>query len=125
MLAEIKVEEQAKWYGLYSKLHIIVFIGILVIFTVWGILDACCFDSTKVINNLVVPCYGVLRFDARFHALSLWFFVGVFLGFFGWFLTRILLAGSIQKIETLKVIALQKDIEEVKKSAKNAPPSAD
>lgn len=120
MSAEISLDSQAKWYELYRLMPIFVFIVVFALFLLWGFIDSYSFDKVVAIEgsftNDMKTVYGLFGYDSRFQVFSVWIGIGLVFGLVAWLFTRISVAVNVTRIESVRLLNINAEIEDVKAS---------
>ena len=99
---------------------IFVFIVVFALFLLWGFIDSYSFDRVVAIEgsftNDMKTVYGLFGYDSRFQVFSVWIGIGLVFGLVAWLFTRISVAVNVTRIESVRLLNINAEIEDVKAS---------
>ena len=91
------IEKTDKWYKFYLRLPLIVLILDIVVFFIWGIIDAC-------VISIYEGYYGIVGFTNGFVCWLVWQVAGVVAGGISYIVIKVLTSCKILQVEYLKEI---------------------
>lgn len=95
------IENATYWYNIWLKLPKIIFIGTLIFFFIWGIVDPATIQYGRGRHTK----YGVMGIGSGFGCWIIWQLIGLVCGGIAYFFAKISTAPTILKVEYLKKIS--------------------
>ena len=117
------IVENRKYFNFYKKLPKIMLISSLILFFIWGIVDAAVFKIPhySYFSYEKTYTYGIMQVSSGFLAWLIWQIIGLVVAFSTYFLTKFSQSVTILKVEYLAIIANAKMEEHKDETQKETP----
>ncbi len=129
MTAQLNADKQEKVLKLYPKLPSIFFLIVFLGFFIWGFIDSWTNEKVVVVKEGVQSIekvvYGIWGMPTRFNVCSTWALLGACIGVVVFLVLKVIVSIRIVTVEYLKILSLDRQIEEKKNLLKKLPPNPD